>query len=49
MLLLIGGYNKSNAAKLWTAITATVLKCPVSGEIPEHQVCGSVGMSLDGA
>ncbi|XP_045123574.1 histone deacetylase 8-like isoform X2 [Portunus trituberculatus] len=32
-----GGYNKSNTAKLWTAITATVLKCPVSTEIPEHQ------------
>ncbi|XP_063869215.1 histone deacetylase 8-like isoform X1 [Scylla paramamosain] len=32
-----GGYNKSNAAKLWTAITSTVLKCPVSAEIPEHQ------------
>ena len=36
--LFLGGYNKANAARLWTAITATILNTPVSSEIPEHKV-----------
>lgn len=38
-----GGYDKVSTAKLWTAITGTLLKCPLPTEIPEHQVRGCDG------
>ncbi|KAG0721874.1 Histone deacetylase 8 [Chionoecetes opilio] len=42
-----GGYNKANTAKLWTAITATLLQCPLPSEIPEHQFFSQYGPDFE--
>ena len=35
---LIGGYNKPNASRLWTSITATILNTTLPSDVPEHSV-----------
>lgn len=42
-----GGYDKISTAKLWTAITGTLLKCPLPSEIPDHQFFMRYGPSFD--
>ncbi|XP_066983946.1 histone deacetylase 8-like isoform X3 [Macrobrachium rosenbergii] len=42
-----GGYNKINAAKLWTSITASILNMSLSPEIPEHQYFPHYGPSFE--
>ncbi|XP_064112963.1 histone deacetylase 8-like [Macrobrachium nipponense] len=42
-----GGYNKINAAKLWTLVTASILNIPLSPEIPEHQYFPHYGPSFE--
>lgn len=42
-----GGYNKINAAKLWTTITASILNVPLNPEIPEHQFFPLYGPSFE--
>ncbi|KAK7068413.1 Histone deacetylase 8 [Halocaridina rubra] len=42
-----GGYNKVNAAKVWTAITATILDISLPSDVPEHQYFPLYGPSFD--
>lgn len=38
ILLFLGGYNFSNTAKLWAAITALVVGVKLDQNIPEHDL-----------
>ncbi|XP_068220189.1 histone deacetylase 8-like [Palaemon carinicauda] len=42
-----GGYNKINAAKLWTLLTASILNVSLSLEIPEHKYFPLYGPSFE--
>ncbi len=33
-----GGYSLTNAAKIWTALTFTILNHEIPNDIPEHEV-----------
>ncbi|ROT66423.1 putative histone deacetylase 8-like isoform X2 [Penaeus vannamei] len=42
-----GGYNKVNAAKLWTVITSAIVDKPLSADIPEHRFFPLYGPSFE--
>ncbi|XP_071544839.1 histone deacetylase 8-like isoform X1 [Panulirus ornatus] len=42
-----GGYDKVNAAKLWTVLTSTLVSSPLSAEIPEHEFFPLYGPSFE--
>ncbi len=36
--IILGGYNKANAARCWAKITAMILNTELADDIPEHDV-----------
>ncbi|XP_069957053.1 uncharacterized protein [Cherax quadricarinatus] len=42
-----GGYNVANTARLWTAVTSTILDTALNTEIPEHQFFPMYGPSFE--
>ena len=41
----LGGYDFANTARLWAYLTSVITGCPISQDIPEHEVNNVVAVS----